>query len=50
MEAAGLKVKFYPYFDSVTKRVNTDAMLSTLAQAGSNDVVLLHGCCHNNGC
>ncbi|KJG09491.1 aromatic amino acid aminotransferase [Photobacterium kishitanii] len=47
MEAAGLKVKFYPYFDSVTKRVNTDAMLSTLAQAGSNDVVLLHGCCHN---
>ncbi|MCD9478407.1 aromatic amino acid transaminase [Photobacterium phosphoreum] len=47
MEAAGLKVKFYPYFDRVTKRVNTDAMLSALAQAGRNDVVLLHGCCHN---
>ncbi|PSU58851.1 aromatic amino acid transaminase [Photobacterium phosphoreum] len=47
MEATGLKVKFYPYFDRVTKRVNTDAMLSALAQAGRNDVVLLHGCCHN---
>ncbi|MEC6815010.1 amino acid aminotransferase [Photobacterium toruni] len=47
MEAAGLKVKYYPYFDRETKQVNTDAMLSALAQAGANDVVLLHGCCHN---
>ncbi|SKC30928.1 amino acid aminotransferase [Photobacterium piscicola] len=47
MEAAGLKVKYYPYFDRDTKQVNTDAMLSALAQAGANDVVLLHGCCHN---
>lgn len=47
MEAAGLKVKYYPYFDRDTKQVNTDAMLSALAQAGVNDVVLLHGCCHN---
>ena len=47
MEAAGLKVKYYPYFDRDTKQVNTDAMLSALALAGANDVVLLHGCCHN---
>ena len=47
MEAAGLKVRFYPYFDSVTKQVDSSAMLAELAKAGRNDVVLLHGCCHN---
>ncbi|MGF1758641.1 aspartate/tyrosine/aromatic aminotransferase [Photobacterium sagamiensis] len=47
MEAAGLTVKYYPYFDSKTKQVNSDAMLAELAKAGPKDVVLLHGCCHN---
>ncbi|MBD8511358.1 amino acid aminotransferase [Photobacterium sp. 2_MG-2023] len=47
MEAAGLKVKFYPYFDTATKQVNSEAMLAELAKAGPKDVVLLHGCCHN---
>ncbi|MFD2178065.1 aromatic amino acid transaminase [Veronia pacifica] len=47
MEAAGLKVRFYPYFDRQTKTVNIDAMLKTLSEAGQDDVVLLHGCCHN---
>ncbi|MGF1784826.1 aspartate/tyrosine/aromatic aminotransferase [Photobacterium swingsii] len=47
MEAAGLKVKFYPYFDKATKQVNSQAMLAELAKAGPKDVVLLHGCCHN---
>ena len=47
MEAAGLKVKYYPYFDSETKQVNSEAMLNELAKAGPKDVVLLHGCCHN---
>ncbi|MCM0148807.1 aspartate/tyrosine/aromatic aminotransferase [Photobacterium galatheae] len=47
MEAAGLKVKFYPYFDPATKQVNSEAMLAELAKAGPKDVVLLHGCCHN---
>ncbi|MGF1690753.1 aromatic amino acid transaminase [Photobacterium kagoshimensis] len=47
MEAAGLKVKFYPYFDTTTKQVNSQAMLAELAKAGPRDVVLLHGCCHN---
>ena len=47
MEAAGLKVRFYPYFDTETKQVNSDAMLAELAKAGPKDVVLLHGCCHN---
>ncbi|KJG39753.1 aromatic amino acid aminotransferase [Photobacterium angustum] len=47
MEAAGLKVKYYPYFDPETKQVNSEAMLNELAKAGPKDVVLLHGCCHN---
>lgn len=47
MEAAGLKVKFYRYFSSETKQVDLDAMMSDLATAGKDDVVLLHGCCHN---
>ncbi|MCW8329919.1 aspartate/tyrosine/aromatic aminotransferase [Photobacterium sp. SDRW27] len=47
MEAAGLKVRFYPYFDPATKQVDSSAMLAELAKAGPQDVVLLHGCCHN---
>ncbi len=47
MEAAGLTVKFYPYFNRDTKMVDADAMLNALSQAGADDVVLLHGCCHN---
>ncbi|CAH0536910.1 aromatic amino acid transaminase [Vibrio marisflavi] len=47
MEAAGLKVKQYSYFDPATKQVNASRMLEEIAKAGSNDIVLLHGCCHN---
>ncbi|WP_028022463.1 amino acid aminotransferase [Enterovibrio calviensis] len=47
MQAAGLHVKFYPYFDAATKQVNPEAMLEALSKAGPDDVVLLHGCCHN---
>ena len=47
MEAAGLKVKHYSYFSPQTKQVDTALMLEELAQAGPDDVVLLHGCCHN---
>jgi aspartate aminotransferase len=47
MEAAGLDVKFYRYFNTETKLVDHDAMLEDLKQATADDVVLLHGCCHN---
>ncbi|WP_261818204.1 amino acid aminotransferase [Vibrio gallicus] len=47
MEAAGLKVKHYQYFDAKTKQVDLNAMLSDLKGAGRQDIVLLHGCCHN---
>ena len=47
MEAAGLKVREYSYFDPATKQVNTSKMLEEIAKAGPEDIVLLHGCCHN---
>ncbi|WP_164684105.1 aromatic amino acid transaminase [Vibrio maerlii] len=47
MEAAGLKVKYYSYFSTETKQVDTARMLEDLSHAGPKDVVLLHGCCHN---
>lgn len=47
MQAAGLKVRYYAYFNPQTKTVDTEAMLADLAQAGKQDVVLFHGCCHN---
>lgn len=47
MEAAGLKVKYYHYFSPETKQVDKARMLEDLAKAGKDDVVLLHGCCHN---
>lgn len=45
--SAGLSIKEYPYYDASTHGLQFDAMLDTLKQAGKNDVVLLHGCCHN---
>lgn len=47
MEAAGLKVKYYHYFNPETRQVDSAKMLDDLAKAGPKDVVLLHGCCHN---
>ncbi|AJQ97912.1 aromatic amino acid transaminase [Gynuella sunshinyii] len=47
MEAAGLKVRSYPYFDPNTKTLNEAAMLAQFAQLGPDDILLLHGCCHN---
>lgn len=43
----GLEFKEYPYYDRAAHRIDFDAMLAALQQAQANDVVLLHGCCHN---
>ncbi|MDX1343178.1 MAG: amino acid aminotransferase, partial [Reinekea sp.] len=47
MLRAGLKVEEYPYLDPKTKLVNEAAMLAKIAELGADDVLLLHGCCHN---
>lgn len=46
-ENAGLEVHYYPYFDKETRGVDFDAMMGVLDGLTSNDIVLLHGCCHN---
>ncbi|MEM7023157.1 MAG: amino acid aminotransferase, partial [Pseudomonadota bacterium] len=47
MQAAGLEICSYPYFDPETSEVRADAMLEALGEAGPGDAVVLHGCCHN---
>ncbi|SOH95291.1 aromatic-amino-acid transaminase [Monaibacterium marinum] len=46
---ANMKVphQSYPYFDAETLGVDFDAMIATLDGLDANDVVILHGCCHN---
>lgn len=44
---AGFKVRKYTYFDPTTGGVDFDRMMDDLSRAKANDVVLLHGCCHN---
>ncbi|WP_404406068.1 aromatic amino acid transaminase [Pelagibacterium halotolerans] len=46
-ENVGFTVKTYPYFDPETGKVRFEEMLATLDGLGKNDIVLLHGCCHN---
>jgi len=46
-EAAGLQVKTYPYYNHETKSLDFDGMLAALKEVSSDDVVLLHACCHN---
>ncbi len=47
INATGLEMGIYPYFEAETGGVNFDAMDAKLATLGPSDVVLLHGCCHN---
>lgn len=45
--SAGLNIEQYPYYDYGTHSVRFDEMLACLQKVGSDDLVLLHGCCHN---
>ena len=44
---AGLALHTYPYFDKETASIKFDEMMECLSKASADDVVLLHGCCHN---
>lgn len=46
-ELAGLTPVYYPYFDHAKRLVDFDKMMGTLDTLTSDDIVLLHGCCHN---
>ncbi len=45
--ACGLTTRRYPYYDKASARLLFDDMAGLLGQARQNDVILLHGCCHN---
>jgi len=47
VKSARLKLATYPYFDAKTQSVRFDEMSACLSKLGPNDVVLLHGACHN---
>lgn len=46
-ESAGFVVNNYPYYDTTTKGVNFEGMLSSLKSMPAGSIVLLHACCHN---
>ncbi len=43
----GLAARTYRYFDDATRGVDFDGMMADLAGVSADDVVILHGCCHN---
>jgi aspartate aminotransferase len=47
LRSAGLNLKPYPYYDRTTRGLAADAMIGALSEAVRDDVVLVHGCCHN---
>ncbi len=47
IEAAGLEVSRYGYYDRDERVIRFDEMMQRLDGARRGDVVLLHGCCHN---
>jgi len=43
----GIKIRTYRYFDNASSTVDFDAMMQDLAEIQPQDVLMLHGCCHN---
>ena len=43
----GINMSFYSYFDEITCEVNFEKMYQDLNAMHENDILLLHGCCHN---
>ena len=47
VQAAGLSITEYGYYDRLKTSIRFDEMLAALNGASKGDVILLHGCCHN---
>jgi aspartate aminotransferase len=45
--SVGLEFKSYRYYDPDSHGVDFDALVEDMQEARADDVVLLHGCCHN---
>jgi len=46
-EQAGLKLRRYRYYDQFNSKLLFDGMMEDLRAMQPNDILLLHGCCHN---
>lgn len=47
LRLAGLRLEHYPYYDHHEHRVDFESMLKTVNGMKAEDVMLIHGCCHN---
>ena len=46
-ENSNLTPQSYPYFDPKTRAVDFEAMMKVVDRLTRDDILLLHGCCHN---
>ena len=46
-EFAGFDVKRYPYYNAETHALEFSAMMTSLEEAKSGSIIVLHACCHN---
>lgn len=46
-DKAGMALRSYRYYDQQDAELDFDGMLEDLRRMQENDVLLLHGCCHN---
>lgn len=46
-QSSGFNIQAYPYLNRDKKTVDIDQLMNKLQSLGSNDILLLHGCCHN---
>ncbi|MCP4413725.1 MAG: aminotransferase class I/II-fold pyridoxal phosphate-dependent enzyme, partial [Gammaproteobacteria bacterium] len=47
IRSTGLSLDNYPYFDAINGSLKFDEMDAAVAKLGPDDILLLHGCCHN---
>jgi aspartate aminotransferase len=47
LRLAGLRLEHYGYYDHHEHRVDFDSMLTAVKGMKAEDVILIHGCCHN---
>ncbi len=43
----GLECQSYPYFDASTQSIRFEEMCGAVDRMSRDDVIVLHGCCHN---
>jgi aspartate aminotransferase len=47
LATAGLTISNYPYYNGDNHEIRTDEMMDQITKLGKEDILLLHGCCHN---